>query len=248
MESYLSGYLSVLPQSERVKIVDVLKENSDLLKVQNISEKNFNYLIELLVEKHEAMTQFLPQTEELNAEKFNQFFSNVLIDLTMLYKEIYMIEAAEANFDHIFDSVLEELKEDVKKIKNEIKKIELAIQEENGLLIEEDDFSDRKKIEEDTSKTSLFLDRDGKELPLSEREYSYGVSYMSLPKTKKIDATKNNTGKTTAKIKKEDGRGTPTRGEDQTSYQITYALDGSYDTYWGEVVLVDEEIKTQMKK
>lgn len=248
MENYLNGYLQVLPESQRRKIEDIIKNNQDLYSISSVTESEFKAIIDRLAEDHQPLTNPIPQIDKLDAELFNSFFTNAYVDLNMGFLEHLMIESATANYERIFDGIISDLDKEIKSLRQRVESLRLVSEGEDGLIVQKRSFESTTEMEDRNKFSSLFVDRDGTPINSAVFERKHDQYYIALAKTAETDALRNN-GVVTATIKVEDRRGTPVSlGKEPERYRIENALEADPNKYWAEVVLTDEPINSQMKK
>lgn len=250
MEDYLKSYLEVLPESQRRRIEEVLKENEDLYSIRSVTEEEFRELVQRLIADHESLTTRIFQVDKLDEDLFNAFFSNAHIDLNMLFLEHKLAEAAATNYERLFDGILDELNKEVKALRNRVTTLRLTSEGEDGLIVKKYSFEDQSQMETDREKYGhLFVDRDGTPIADVAMERTHDQYYIVLGKTKEIDCIRDENGQPTATIEITERRGVPVQITDRPErYALKNAIDGSMETYWAEVVLTDQPINMPMKK
>lgn len=250
MQDYLKGYLEVLPEYQRRRIEDIVRENQELFNINSLTEQEFAETINRLSKDHEQLTIFVPQGDKLDDELFNTFFSNLHVDLNLMFMESQLIENATINYDRIFDGIISDLEKEVRSLRNRVKSLRLVSEGEDGLIVKQYTFDDKSEMETNRNKYShLFKDRDGSDVPDVAVERIHDQNFIVLSKTKEVDCLHNEFGDTTASIQITDRRGAPVNlATSKTTYKLENAIDGSLDTYWGEVILVDEPIHIDMPK
>lgn len=247
MEDYLKGYLEVLPEYQRRKIEDILKENQNLYNISSVTEDEFREIMNQLAVEHQPLTNFIPQVEKLDEESYNAFFSNVHVDLNLLFLESLLIESSTTNYERIFDGIISDLNKETSALRQRVESLRLVSEGEDGLIVEKRSFESATEMEDRTKFSSLFVDRDGTSLPSAVFERKHDQYFIGLSKTNEVDCLRDN-GKTTATIHIQDRRGLPVQTDKPERYKLDNAIDGSQETYWAEVVLVDEPINIEMKK
>lgn len=249
MQDYLQGYLEVLPESQRKKIEDILKDNQNLYNVSSITEEGFKEILSQLAVDHKPLTHFIPQIDKLDDELYNSFFTNVHVDLNLLFLESLLVENATTNYERIFDGIIADLHKETKALRQRVDSLRLVSEGEDGLIVEKRSFESATEMEDREKFSSLFVDRDGTSIKSAVFEQKHDQYFIALSKTRETDALRNEQGVTTATISIEDRRGTPTNVSKQPErYRLEHAIDSSPETYWAEVVLADEPINTDMKK
>ena len=248
MEDYLTGYLQVLREYQRKRIEDILKNNEDLYKISSVTEEQFRELVERLAVDHKQLTEFIPQTDKLDPDSYNEFFSNVYVDLNLLFLDSLMIESATTNYERIFDGIISDLSSEIKTLTQQVDNLRLVNEGEDGLIVVSRSFESSTEMEDRDKFSSLFVDRDGTPIESASFERTHDQYYIGLSKTKDTDCLRNESGKVTAKIKIEDRRGKPVSIDNPDRYKLENAIDDSDTTYWAEVVLVDQPINSSMYK
>jgi hypothetical protein len=248
MENYLKGYLEVLPPYQRERIEDILKENQNLYNINSVTEDQFREIINQLAKEHKPMTIFAPQIDKLDADLYNSFFTNVHVDLNLLFLESLLIESATTNYERIFDGIVSDLNKEIKALRDRVESLRLVGEGEDGLIVQKRSFESSTEMEDREKFSSLFVDRDGTSIPSAVFERKHDQYYTALSKTHQLDALRDDQGTTTATIKIEDRRGIVIETGTPERYRLDNAIDGSPETYWAEVVLVDEPINSEMRK
>jgi uncharacterized protein YerC len=248
MQNYLTGYLQVLPEYQRKQIENILKDNNSLYNIQDVSEQEFSQMMKQLAVDHQPLTINTPQTDKLDADLYNSFFSSVYMDLNMLFLENHLIESATTNYDRIFEGIISDLNNEINALRERVDSLKLLNQGEDGLIVEKRSFESITEMEDPTKFSSLFVDRDGSSAVPVAFERVHDQYFCALSKTYTTDALHNDQGVTTATIAITDRRGTPITVNNQDRYKLENAIDGSTDTYWAEVVLVTDPINIDMNK
>lgn len=238
--NYLQDYLRVVPKVEKERVEALLRANKAVYEVNNLTEREFQELVNFLAEKQEPITRPIELQERVEADDFNRFFSNVAIDLMHLFEEQNLLEGAAANYDRIFSGVLDDIRKEVGALRQREQELYLENKGEDGLFVRTYSFEAENKTKnaevfnEETK--YLFQDRDGTILEEVTYERSYHQHYISLGKEEELNVLVNNKNQTTAKIKVSyENTGTVKLNNEQ--YKIDKAIDGSDDSYYMHVVL-----------
>lgn len=247
MENYLTGYLDVIPESERKKVSEVIKENEALMVAGGWSEAEFQKAIDELVHNHKKLSTNIPQKDVLDSVKHNTFFSNLQTDLTLLFAESDLIESGLNNYHRLYEGILSDLQKEITSLKQRVSLLRLTSESENGSIIRSFDFSTDANSEIYSAANSyLFKDRDNTNIVPVVVERNEATSMIMLDKIIVNDRIRDKDGKVTAQIAVVDRRGTPIDHEVKGTYTIDKAIDNSMETYWGEVILSDEPIRVRM--
>lgn len=249
MEDYLKGYLEVLPAYQRAKIQDIIRDNTELYQFTDISEEEFKEMMDRLAKDHQQLTRVIPQEDKVDPDLYNAYYSNVHVDLNLMFMENHLIESALANYGRIFDGIISDLNKEVGTLREKVNSLRLVNEGEDGLIVKSYSFDTKEQMETDISKYShLFTDRDGSEIPVSVIERNHDQYYITLSKTQEIDLVRDKEGRATASIEIVDRRGTPVKTTSESKYSLDKAIDGSEETYWAEVVLVEQPLNVSMEK
>lgn len=243
MRDYLSGYLDILPQVEQNKVQELLRGMTNT-SIGEISEREFTELVKRIVQEHEQATQHIPQEERLDPERYNAFFSGIQVDLNLMFSESNLIDRALNSYDRLYNGIIADLEKEIKSLRDRINSLRLVAEGEDGLIVKSYDFS--KDSDRETNREQqahLFKDRDGSDVEDVIIQRSGSRSFLSLSERQNIDRLHNVSGATTATVQIVDKRGVTV---DQNKYPLANAFDGSPDTYWGEVVLADQEINVPL--
>lgn len=248
MDNYLNGYLEVLPPYQRQKIEEIIEENRSLYGITEVTEDAFRKLIEELAKSHQPASAMVPQVDRLDPELYNTYKMNMHIDLNALFLETLMMESAVANFESIFDGILSELEQAVGALKERVDGLRSIRPGEYGANIRKETFESKNSMADEVRYPNLFTDRDGTIVTPARFERQHDQYYITLPKTKQVDALRPR-GIPTATIEVVERRGRPVHINDGPErYHLDNAIDGNPSTYWAEVVLVDAPIKSEMRK
>lgn len=249
--SYLQDYLRVIPKVEKEKVEALLRANKALYEVKNLTEKEFENLVNFLAIKQQSTTKPMTVDDVVDAAKLNEFFSNVGIDLLHLFEEQNLIEGAALNYDRIFMGVLDDIRKEVSALKQREEDLFLENKGEDGLVIRSYSFEEENKgkhAETMTKENSyLFEDRNGDKPNEVSYERSYHQHFIGLPKEKEINCLVNDKGQTTAKIKI-DYQNTGTIKLNDSRYDASKAIDGNQESYYMHVVLATTEATHKIPK
>lgn len=238
--SYLNDYLKVIPKADADKIRANILKNQAYFEVNQMTETAFHSLILQLAEMEEPETNVPDLGTKITADPLNAFYSNVLLDLSHLFAEQNQIERAGENYDSIYQAHLEEMKKEVEALRRRITELEELRRGEDGLVLRSYSFEpeiQNQQLEIRNDDTAyLFCDRDGTLLEEANIDRLYHTYFLSLGKTKEIDALKNEKGLTTATL--EVLYESPyTLANQNEMYGIEKVIDGDSNTFWFNVAL-----------
>lgn len=223
-----------------MRIQENISENQEVLTIQNISEKQYEALLNQLAEESHIFTEPVALSQEITADDFNLFYSNVLLDLARLFPEQNSIEQAAINYDQIHQGHLEELRKEVDGLKRNIEKMKAQQRGESGLLLHSFSFEPEERDEHSelySEETAyLFTDRDGSPLEPAQSERLFHTYYLSLSKQSEESLLESENGRTTARL--EVVYESPyTLVNQNENYHISKAIDGNPNTFWFNVAL-----------
>lgn len=243
MQSYLSGYLSVLPLIQRKRIVELLKNNEDY-KYNVISNAELNALIEQIIEEHKQATEYTPQQDQFDSQRYNDFFGKVYTDLHFMFNESDLIDRALSNYNSLSSAELSNINKKVSDLRTQINNLKAVSAGENGLIVKTETFQTSASEEDpDGTYANLFCDRDGALLPKASINLNNRKKILSLKMNQVIDRIHDSNGLLNAEVELLDQRG---YSEDQNEDELKKIIDGSSDTHWGVVVYTDDEVNMDM--
>lgn len=243
MKNYLVGYLDILPSSQRSKIEDLIK-SSEVAKATTVNVDEYSALIKKIVAEHNQLSVDIPQIDRVDPDLYNKFFNNLQVDMNLMFLESELIDQAINNYERLYDGILGELNGEIKALRERINSLHLVAQGEDGLIVKTVDFTNTTSMETDrTSFSHMFKDRDGSDIADIIIQKNVDHSYIALGTVTNIDYLHDANGAITATIAVVDQRGVPVK---QTTYPPSNAIDNSTSSYWGEVVLVDDQINVDL--
>lgn len=248
METYLKGYLSILPSYDKGKVEKTLVSYDEKFS-KDMTKEEFEFLLEKLAEKNSVLTEYIPQFKKLSPKKHNEFYKNIYLDLCYLFDEAIMIEKVTANYKRMLDGILFDMQKEVDQLRKRVIDLRLVTEEESETIVHSNTFSTSLESQQKNGNEHLFIDRNGELANQAIIERAHDRYYLSIDKTLESDALRNERGYVTAKIEVVERRGQQTNiNEIKNKYKIDNAIDGSLDTAWVDVVLTDEPIKIGINK
>lgn len=238
--AYLEDYLRTIPLSDSSAIRKAIQENEVHFGLSDISEKEFEKLVNQIAEENNLMTEVPSFSEKIEAAPFNQFYSALSVDLNQLFREQASIEVAGENYDHIYRSNLEEIQRAVENLEQTVLRLEKQNRGEKGLILRSYSFEPenaKQMTETHTTETAyLFADRDGTLLEPAETNRLYHTYSLTLKKKEETNALHKSDGSTSAKLEvlyETPGTVTNTNPE----YAPYKAIDGTSDSFWFNICL-----------
>lgn len=238
--NYLDDYLKIIPEYDANAIRKALKENEKNLNIENISEYEFEKLVNQLAEKDGKAMSVPFIGDKIESETFNQVYSAIDIDLKRLFSKQESIEVANENYHHIYKATLDEITRAVETLRQHVDVLKYKNNKEAGLVIKQHSFNPENAIHFDETYNEdtkhLFVDRDGSQLKPAEVNRFYHNYSLTLKKKETVDILKNTNGISTAKV--EILYQTPGTIENKNpNYNLQHIVDGSSETYWFNVCL-----------
>lgn len=236
--SYLNNYLRVIPKADANIIRENMANNKELFEIKNISEQEYELLIDHLIENEGITSEPLELSHLITAEQLNDFYSNVAMDLHKLFPEQNNIEKLGANYQRIYEGHLEELSNEIEKIRYSVDRLSNKEQIQENVKVISYSFEPDLKSENSENYTEdtayLFTDRDGSEVSQASQEKLFHTYHLTLKKTESIDLLVNDSGITTAKLEVvyESPHTIP---NENPEYHISKAIDGDASTFWFNV-------------
>ena len=232
MNKYLEGYLSSVPQSEYINIINFLQKYAS--KKFNMSEEEFENLIANLVDEHEPTTKAIKaKPDEKPKDTYNKFFSGISIDLLFLFKIIDALYNAIDSYSYLSASYFSDIKAELDKLDVKVRESKAKREYDSNTIIITENFKTTQSFEDYNESTKrLFCDRDDIEnkfpLPLVNIVHNNTDDFITLSVKEEKDLLHNTEGKTIGTIEVIDYRGVPT----DTYYGPSQAIDNSDTSYW----------------
>ena len=236
--NYLNDYLRVIPKADADIILKNISENTELFEVSQLTEESYEELINDLINSESNITNVVELDEVITADAFNQFYSNVAIDLHRLFPEQNNIEKLGENYDRIYRGHLEELSYEIEKLRESINKLSSKESLQEDTITESYSFEpDRREIVSESLNEGtkyLFVDRDGSQLESAEQEKLFHTYHLTLAKDKVVDLLVNDKGLTTASIQIIYESPHVIENENP-EYAVDKIIDGDSGTFWFNV-------------
>ncbi|EMF0415764.1 hypothetical protein I4L69_001645 [Enterococcus faecium] len=241
MSTYLQDYLKAIPLVDAEKIRSVIQANQDTMIIQNLSEEEFERLIQYVSNKEAVQTKMVEIDKEITAEQFNEFYSNVQIDLLHLFTEQNLLEGIGENYERIYEGNLEDIRNHLNKLKQRASELDMESEGEEGLIVHSYNFDPTqmgKNIETNRENLSnqLWEDRDGTILNNADVDRNFHHYYACLSKENQMNLLVDEKGQSNATI--EITYESPNVVAQPTNnYEITNTIDGNVETFWYSVAL-----------
>lgn len=249
LESYIKSYLSILPENQRKRFEDLIEVGEHPISgSEDEIEKRIRELLSQLGQRKMTM-QLRLQGEKTDSEAYNQVLREIIADLNSLYIESNILDALIINHEQLNKAILANLYKDLRKLENRIDTLNLLADNVEGYGTAcREDFSSPGVIESREDYSSLFIDRNGAEIPY-DAEIDTSEEVLKLKATTKYDRIHteiNGQPTTVAKIEILEQVGEGFSDKDP-EYGPDKALDGKPDSFWGEVILADGVLKVPLQ-
>ena len=239
--AYFDDYLRTLPSVDAREIMKVINENQETMIIQNLTEEEFKRLIDNVAKQESPQSKAVKLSEKITAEQFNEFYSNVQIDLIHLFLEQNQLEGLSQNYERIFEGNLEDIKNHLDKLKQKVAQLDMQKEGEEGLVVSSYNFDpnqEAKYIETDVAQVSsqLWADRDGMILTPASVSRTFHHYYARLSETVRTNLLEDEEGNRTATVKIL-YQSPYTIQNNTDSYEIENIIDGNNQSFWYSVAL-----------
>lgn len=236
--SYLNDYLKVIPKADADIIRQNIAENTELFEIKNLTEQEFEGLVDDLINSEDILTEIIELSQTITADDLNDFYSNVGLDLHKLFPEQNNIEKLGENYDRIYQGHLEELNNEVEKLRTSINRLEQKEKMQENTITKGYSFEPDRREEVSeiyTEETAyLYRDRDGQEKAPAKQEKLFHTYHLVLSKTEEVNLLVNDNGLTTASLNIV-YESPNTLENTNKEYSVDKAIDGDEGTFWFNV-------------
>lgn len=236
MADYLQGYLSILPESQRQKLLSYINKDQD---ISGKSDEELTQATEDIIEKIGQATSIMQYREmagRSNSAEYNSMMAEIYTDLLSLYTESTNIDRVITNNHALNNSILASLHKQLAIIERKLDSLNVLADNNEGFTsAKKESFVDESLYQNYID--SLYVDKDGYKYPVRRMADVVGGALVlsSVP-------TGNICMSSTMEILQQTGEAF--RGDNV--HQPAMAIDGSDATFWAEVILVDEPINVDM--
>lgn len=242
MNNYLKGYLASIPKSEYDGMINFLKDNiTDKL---SISKEQFELLLDQIIQDRQpATSQRDARSSEKPSDTYNDFFGNVYIDLSCLFKVVNLLYNAIDGYTNLSSSYLSDIKGEIDKLEVLVKELQAREEYSSNAIVVTETFKNTEYFEAYNDSTSyLFCDRSGEPLSVVDLVHNNTDDMIVLNVSKDVDLLHGKDGKPMGKLDVVDYRGVPV----STYATTSNAIDNSTMSYWDCSVFSDEPISVAM--
>ncbi len=239
MGVYLDNFLSLIPESQKIRLEEALLKEAEV-KRNNVTVEN----IISKIKDYKKVFEVSSQGEFLNSEIYNNAIVEIFSDLSVLFSKLELIDLAIINNNMLSLSNIETLRKELDNIRVQIHSLKIAIETPETTVVKIENFNSNSFLETRSEQMShLFTDRDGSIIAENFMVHIDTVreGQCKLSTIESIDTLRDNDGYLTANIKRISDK---TRTQGNPNYPIVNAIDGSLETFWGEVALCDDVLNT----
>lgn len=243
---YIEDFMSTLPKYQRKEMHKILgeEEELDLIKSKEEYESELEKLISKINEESpEPLMKTREQKNKTNSEDFNETFSEVNIDLNSLFHQSTGLDNIISKHHQLNKSGLMMIKDNIKQIENEVERYMMLLGNNEGFV---DSFYETFLTSSNVEKDSkYYTDPASGGIIENDRraEIDQTGESLKLATTESIDAITNDNGSKMAKVNILRQPGSGFIGEANKTYDIEKAIDTDLESFWGEVILSDKEMR-----
>lgn len=237
MSDYLNGFLAILPERQRQRLLAFIRTDASN---EGLSEAELEAAIRDIIGKLAQGQSIFVATEHtgrMNSAMFNKMMREIYTDLFTLYNESNLIDKLINNTHQLNASILKNIEKDIAQMERRIDALAIVADYSEGFLsASTDTFIDNSRYERHEGNEEMYSDRDGSAVGIDKMAVvSDGELKLSCRRSEDIMHG------ATISIVEGMQIGECMRGDD--SYTIDKAIDGSLESFWGEVILADEPLK-----
>jgi hypothetical protein len=233
-KSYLESYYNILPSAQQDRLLSVLKQRSDESGTQLGDSDIANQLTKLIAQIGKPMGDPLVKLRKavrfgkISSKDYNDTMDEVYVDLGALFKQDNAINKTTKIHNSLNQSVLADVESSLSKVSNDITVYKMIKDNKQGIT---------------DVKFNTFYKNDNTSLDENfSAEVDTEINCVKLPKGIDHQSTSIG-GLSMANIDVYHYGGGILGTIEDESHRKEKAIDGSKETFWGEVVLTDEPIR-----
>jgi hypothetical protein len=234
-QSYLESYYNVIPKSQQDRLLSILKSRYDDAGQTAPDSASLNKQLEFLIAQlnkplGEPLIQLRKAAKygKIVSKDYNSTMEEAYVDLGALFKQNNTINKTIKTHRLLNETVLRDIRAALGKVENDIKVHKVIKENKSGITdVKYNSFYKNDNMSTDkVYAADVDLETDSVKLPLGVDQSSLSLEGLAMAE---IDVFHFGGGI----------RGTI---EDE-SHRKEKAIDGSSETFWGEVILTDEPIR-----
>jgi hypothetical protein len=243
MGKYLNDFLLTMPETQRQKLMELLalKQQQGLIKSEYELKAELDRLLKEL-DKRQGQPTFKArhQSDQTNSANYNANLDEIAFDLMALFSASNQVDQI-LNDNHLLSrSLLADIRKKIYILDSQVERLKLIMKNTDGYVEGVHEQFKAPQYTETDENALLILRKDRYGQYLDSKYMAENIAdALQLASYETIDQLKNPYGRKLAKIQVLNRTGTVATN---TKNPIDYAIDGSTETYWAEVILADEPI------
>lgn len=243
MSKFLNDFLITMPETQRKKIIELLEiqQKAGLIRSSQEFQIELERLLLKINEQNGGPTfQAIPQSEDMNSRSFNKNMEAIAFDLSVLFEASSTIDRLMSENQQLSRSLLSGIKKNLHMLQGKIDRHKLLIKNADNFIDSIHESFQSPEYTETNEKELEALRKSRFDKPLGAIYHAEQVGKaLQLAGVETIDQLKTNYGRKLAKIQVTNRIG---HSNNHPQNNIEKAIDGSFDTYWAENILVDQPI------
>ena len=232
--SYLTAYYNIIPKIQQDRLLEVLKKQYDIAGDTPDDATLETQLERLIAELDKPLGDALVQYRKakkhskISSKDYNNTMEEVFVDLGALFKQNNNINRTIKVHKQLNDAVLRDVRSAMRKVKNDIMVYKVVKENKTGITDAKYNtfYKDDNQSEHSIYKAWVDTETDSVKLPIGADHSALSVNGLAMAE---IELTHYGGG---------------IRGTLETeAHRKEKAIDESDETFWGEVILVDEPVR-----
>lgn len=151
-------------------------KNADFMAMF-VSSTDFNRLLSSINKERTDLSDYVPQTDKLSSQIFNDHMSKIYADLNYFFAKSDLIERACQSFIVLNDANINSIQNEINVLKSRIKALKLVVSENESTVAINEQFNDKSMFESYGS--GLYKDKNGEDLSIASYESSKAIAIAS---------------------------------------------------------------------
>jgi hypothetical protein len=244
MGKFLDGFLLTMPEAQRKKLMDLLesKQMQGIIKSQTELAAELERLVKEL-DRRQGKPTFQPrhQSEQTSSADYNANMEEIEFDLLTLFEVSSQLDRLSDDNQQLTRSTLADIQKKIAVLDSRLERHKLVMSNTDGFVSGVHEQFKAPQYTETSEEILLLLRKERHGNYLSAEYQAEIVSdRLQLSSTQTIDQLKNPYGAKLAKIEVKNRTGMIATNP---KYTADYAIDGSMESFWAEVVLADAPLE-----
>lgn len=243
MSKFLDKFLVTMPAMQRKKLTDIIemKKNSGQLRTEEQIKEEFERMLKEIEDRNGSITfKARHQKDRTNSEDYNKNLEEIAFDLASLFAASEAVDRLLFDNNQLARSLLSNINKQIQTLQTRIERYRMLVQNADEHI---DGVFEHFKIPELTETYEEILrtyrtDRFDKEYSSIYNAEHVGDA-LQLASLQSEDKIRGTGGKTPSSIKVTKRMG---NYNSDTKHDISFAIDGSLDTFWAEAAIADAPI------